>query len=120
MNFTTYSQTRRMDALNSLDLTTSNTSKSDAFDQYKKASLFIIESFKHFKSKYGKCDICHGLSCGELRFTKFKGKVTVEPEDYERVGRTSFLDPEKAAYNVGREKGKEEGFDEGWEEAEKR
>ncbi len=68
--------------------------------------------------KDGKCDKCHGLKWGEPKLNKFKEKeVTIDPDDYDRVGRVSILDPEKVAYNAGREAGKDEGYDEGYEEA---
>ncbi len=64
----------------------------------------------------GKCDKCHSMEYGEPKLSNFKGKVTIDPEDYDRVGHVSILDPEKAAYQAGREKGYDEGFDAGYNE----
>lgn len=52
-NFTTYSQLWQLNLNGEVDLDTFLTHKKDAFDQYKKASLFIMETFARFKMKYG-------------------------------------------------------------------
>lgn len=52
-NFIIYSQLWQLNHNGEADLDTFLTHKKDSFDQYKKASLFIMETFARFKKNYG-------------------------------------------------------------------